>query len=121
MRWNVLKRKTHSHQGQGSPSVTSTGDARKSARLYLGDQPIVKPVQDRFDRWPFAQRIAETIARREDHSSLVVGIYGPWGDGKTSVLHLIEHALREYSQIVPVKFNPWLFRSQEVLLQSFFA
>jgi KAP family P-loop domain len=91
-----------------------------TSKFYSSDQPISSRTEDRFNRWPFAQRIAETIASREDVSSLVIGIYGPWGDGKTSVLRLMEEAFAEYDSIVPVHFNPWLFPSESQLVASFF-
>ncbi len=60
---------------------------------YAADQPIRTKEEDRFNRWPFAERIAQTLAARTDTSSLVVGLYGVWGDGKTSTLRLMEQAL----------------------------
>ncbi|SRR6266487_5816801 len=88
--------------------------------LYSSDQPINSKEEDRFNRWPFAQRIAETIALRSDPSSIVLGIYGVWGDGKTSALHLLEEASKSYKDIIIVRFNPWLFPSEEQLLRGFF-
>ena len=46
------------------------------AATYASDAPVQIESQDRFKRWPFAKRIAETIASRKDPSSIVVGIYG---------------------------------------------
>ena len=54
---------------------------------YHSDAPISDPTQDVFDRWPFARRIAETIAARTDDASLCIGIYGSWGEGKTTVYY----------------------------------
>src|SRR5579862_7526842 len=51
---------------------------------YADDAPITSPDEDRFSRAPFAERIAHVFATRRDSASLVVGIYGPWGDGKSS-------------------------------------
>src|SRR3989338_4239670 len=87
---------------------------------YFSDQPIETIANDRFKRWTFAKRIADTLAIRSDPSSVVVGVYGPWGDGKTSTLRLMELALREHGNTIPVRFNPWFFGSQEQLLQGFF-
>jgi len=91
-----------------------------SRRAYSADQPISGKAQDRFNRWPFAQRIAETIANSRDPSSLVIGLYGPWGDGKTSTLAMMEEALAERSDVVVFRFNPWQFGSPEQLLRGFF-
>jgi hypothetical protein len=88
---------------------------------YAADQPIRSREDDRFNRWPFAKRIAETLARREDASSLVLGIYGVWGDGKTSTLRLMEEALKEHADVVCVKFNPWHFESDVQLFRGFFG
>jgi hypothetical protein len=110
-------------------SVLSAQEAHQSpdgaegevAYSYSSDRPISKRDEDRFNRWPFAARIADTLATRHDPSSVVVGIYGPWGDGKTSVLHLMEEALAAHRHVVIVRFNPWLFESEDKLLRGFFG
>jgi predicted KAP-like P-loop ATPase len=89
-------------------------------RTYSTDQPIVGKDQDRFNRWPFAERIAATIARGRDPASLVIGLYGPWGDGKTSTLVMMEQALAQYPDVVVFRFNPWQFGGEEQLLRGFF-
>ncbi len=88
---------------------------------YSTDQPIRSSTEDRFGRAPFAKRIAETIANRPDVSSLVLGLYGAWGDGKTSVLYMIEERLRVEPNVVVVRFNPWHFTSEEQLIRGFFG
>ncbi len=88
---------------------------------YSSDQPISSRGEDRFNRWAFARRIADTLAGRKDAASIVIGLYGPWGDGKTSTLRLMEIALRDHAQVVVVRFNPWHFQSEDQLLRGFFA
>lgn len=87
---------------------------------YSSDHPIHDPVEDRFNRWPFAKRIADTLRDRKDPSSLVIGIYGAWGEGKTSVLNLIELELKDCDWVAVVRFNPWYFRSEAVLITGLF-
>ena len=87
---------------------------------YIPDGAVTDPNLDRFRRWPFAQRIAQTIAARNDPSCIVVGVYGAWGEGKTTVLNFIQRELQNLPTIVPVKFNPWRFGDEASLLRSFF-
>ncbi|MFI8730411.1 P-loop NTPase fold protein [Stutzerimonas kunmingensis] len=88
---------------------------------YFSDEPIASKAHDRFGRALFAARIAETIAKRRDPSSIVIGLFGPWGDGKTSVLKMMEESLVQYEQVVTIRFNPWHFPSEDALLRGFFA
>ncbi|MDO8557029.1 MAG: KAP family NTPase [Candidatus Jorgensenbacteria bacterium] len=90
-------------------------------RSYQPDRPIKVQKEDRFNRWPFAERIADTIGQSSDPSGLVIGIYGEWGDGKSSTLNLMSEALKKYDNVVLVKFNPWYFRSEAKLLEGFFS
>lgn len=88
---------------------------------YVSDAPVASREHDRLQRWPFAERIADTLATRSDPSSLVVGVYGRWGEGKTTVLQFIEQRLAEHDDVILVRFNPWLFTSDTDLFLSFFA
>lgn len=88
---------------------------------YIADQPIASKSEDRFNRASFATRIAETLATRSDPSSIVIGLYGPWGDGKTSVLGMMQEELKTHDEIIVVCFNPWHFQTEDLLLRGFFA
>jgi predicted KAP-like P-loop ATPase len=121
---NIFKRIFGPRIKISAPAPTSETQAAavpKDAGNYSPDQPIQSKSQDRFNRWPFSERIASTIAGRQDPSSIVIGIYGAWGDGKSSVLAMMEEALAEHDDIVRVRFNPWYFKSEEQVLRSFFS
>ncbi len=120
--WSWLKAKTNSARVT-TPAAEGAGREEEATveLTYSTDQPIQSAVNDRFARAPFAARIAETIASRKDRSSLVLGLYGQWGDGKTSVLHMIEEHLRQEARIVVIRFNPWHFTSEEQLIRGFFG
>lgn len=90
-------------------------------KTFVSDEPISSADQDRFNRAPFASRIAETIAHRPDPSSLAVGIFGPWGDGKTSVLKMMEEELLRHDHVIALHFNPWHFQSEDQLIRGLFA
>lgn len=74
---------------------------------FVTDAAVERPEQDRFRRWPFAQRVAQTIAQRRDPASLVVGIYGDWGEGKTSVLNFIPTIFRRLRRAVELELSPF--------------
>jgi predicted KAP-like P-loop ATPase len=88
--------------------------------MMFPDNPVLDPTLDKFNRFPFSQRIAEVISSRHDSSGIVIGIYGAWGEGKTTVFNFIETTLENDESIVCVRFNPWFFRDEEKLLLSFF-
>lgn len=87
---------------------------------YSSDSPIHDQDQDRFSRWNFSQRVAQVISKRSDPSSIVIGLYGIWGDGKTSVLNFIEKSLESDENVICIKFNPWRFGTEDELLTGFF-
>lgn len=87
---------------------------------YSADSPVIQKEDDRFSRWTFSERVAEVISKRSDPSSIVIGLYGVWGDGKTSVLNFIENALSEDENVICIKFNPWRFGTEDELLSGFF-
>jgi hypothetical protein len=83
------------------------------------DQPKYNSEEDRFQRYGFAGRVANIVMNNDLIKSLVIGIYGKWGEGKTSVINFIKKQLPQ--DVVIVNFNPWLFSSEEQLIHSFFS
>ena len=52
-----------------------------------------------------------------------IGLYAPWGDGKTSVINLLKeqiNACDDKNHILFVEFEPWKYQSQENLPLAFF-
>lgn len=84
------------------------------------DRPISSQQDDKFQRYEFAKRIANTIVERESEDCIVIGIYGAWGEGKTSVINFIETELKENENIIAIKFNPWRYNDENSLLIQFF-
>jgi len=87
---------------------------------FSTDKPISSKEEDRFQRYPFSERIAKTIIERESEDCITIGIYGAWGEGKTSVLNFIETELNKNEQIIIIKFNPWRYNDENSLLLQFF-
>ncbi|WP_338868475.1 P-loop NTPase fold protein [Spirosoma sp. SC4-14] len=82
------------------------------------DKPVADHSSDRFQRYNFAKRIAQTILARPQKDSLTIGLYGKWGEGKTSVIEFISRELEHKAVII--RFNPWQFAGERVLIMAFF-
>lgn len=87
---------------------------------YSSDAPVSTKDEDIFSRWKFSERVAQVIANRHDPSSIVIGLYGRWGDGKTSILNFIKESLDTNDNVICIKFNPWRFGTEDQLLMGFF-
>lgn len=88
---------------------------------YNTDKPVKQKEQDLFNRYKFAESIANSIKNNKNSDSVVYGISGAWGEGKTSLLNFIESELTtSYPNVLTIKFNPWRYKDESVLLQSLF-
>ena len=88
------------------------------------DEPIADSEHDALSRGKLAESIASKIISRDTESCMVVGISGPWGSGKSSLLNLIkEHideAAEEKTGILILRFNPWSYSTIDQLIAAFF-
>jgi predicted KAP-like P-loop ATPase len=83
------------------------------------DAPERDPARDLLGRVVFAERVAATLAGQSEMTSVVVGLYGPWGDGKTTLLRFIESRLRSDGHVLVVWFNPWFYKNEAQILEDF--
>lgn len=87
------------------------------------DRPIKSKNADRLDRARFSHDLARTIASWDGTDSIVVGLYGNWGSGKTSIKNMLIEALNNSIPNPPivVEFNPWRVSGFDQLSENFFA
>ncbi|PPL02279.1 KAP family P-loop NTPase fold protein [Parapedobacter indicus] len=83
------------------------------------DKPASLQSEDSFQRYEFAKRVASIAINEDQEKSLIIGLYGKWGEGKTTTLNFIQKELAE--DVVIVNFNPWLYTDEQQLLRSFFS
>lgn len=84
------------------------------------DNPIRSEKEDKLGRAPVARMLADEIRTLDASEGCVVGILGPWGSGKTSLVNLIAEELASPPSIAVLAFNPWFFSGTEALLETFF-
>ena len=84
------------------------------------DRPINSNSSDSFGRARFAEQLANTISQARLEDGFVIGLYSPWGYGKTSTLNMVEQYLESQGSIEMVKFNPWIFTDQQTMVVGLF-
>ena len=85
------------------------------------DLPITMSSEDKLNREMFAKSLANVLLQSSFPTSFTVGLYGAWGNGKTSLLNMvIEQVEHNSTNVVILKFNPWLCSDPNQLITQFF-
>jgi predicted KAP-like P-loop ATPase len=102
---------------------THSESAPEVEHPFSSDRPISSRTEDLLNRGSFAESLATAIHGWRQKDSLVIGLFGPWGEGKTSVKNLVVEAvgkLRKQSPPLIGDFNPWQWTGHEELAGAFF-
>lgn len=114
---------------------------------YDKDKPIVVCSEDLLDRQCFSQEFGKALYEYNGADGLVVGLYGKWGSGKTSVLNMakeeiyniidkkekkvISNSFKEFlsklfqfmhkhNKTEIIEFSPWNYSDKNNLISLFF-
>lgn len=97
-----------------------------STRYYESNEAINHPDNDGFYYNSYAEKIKETIKNSATTDEpLIFGIYGKWGEGKSSLMNLIFRHLEinkgdNQKGIIKFKFNAWRYSTEDKVLIEFF-
>jgi KAP-like P-loop domain-containing protein len=86
------------------------------------ERAIQSASEDALEREPFVRRLTSALIDEQTRKStgVVVGVTGPWGSGKSSILNLLrEHIKATYSDALVVSFDPWLISGRDDLIAAF--
>lgn len=90
------------------------------------DLPLKESEDDKLGRYLFATEIASGLVNsfKENNESIVLGINGTWGSGKSTLINFIIKEVERISteqkqEIIVLRFNPWMFSGQKELQTVF--
>ena len=89
--------------------------------MVYNDEPISDASADSFERVTFARKLASFICGIDPDSSIVIGVHGPWGSGKTSLINLALNEMSDASDITAIHFNPWGQLESDSVVKEFFC
>lgn len=98
---------------------------KDSKLVYIiSDSPEKESVEFGFDA--YARTLADLIANKENKTPLVIGIYGPWGAGKTTLMETVKRFLEGsdysdeelYRRCKTVWFQAWKYGKEEEILAA---
>lgn len=102
---------------------TEIGTGETTAITHISpDLPIQASREDRLNRRGFAAAISKVISNWRRRPSLVIGLFGEWGSGKSSIKNMVVESLesRPDKPVFVVEFSPWQISGHEMLVQTFF-
>lgn len=94
----------------------------KSREWINTDIPLGCQDEDQLGRRPFADRVAQRIAAAGAGPSIVFGLAGPWGSGKSSTLNMIRGLVeKNFSTTWTVtELTPWSATDAATLMDEFY-
>lgn len=92
---------------------------------YSVDQPINDKEDDLLGRKTFSEYLGKAIYEHDQKAGLVIGLYGKWGTGKTSVINMTENVIKKLAkkdknEPLIIKFAPWSYSDKDDLISLFF-
>ena len=92
---------------------------------YNSDKPIEYSEQDLLGRTTFSKQLGEAIYKYDGKDGLVLGVFGKWGTGKTSILNMVVNEINllsenEDNRPIIVNFSPWNYTDKDNLISLFF-
>ena len=95
-----------------------------NALFSLSDAPIKKAADDEFGREAYVRMLMSLIITSPNRrDARYIGVYGRWGDGKTSVWNLLKEQINCYdkgNRPICVEFSPWKYPESANIQMIFF-
>lgn len=92
----------------------------KPPELFSADKPIETRQEDLLGRRSFSEALASSISGWSGGESLVLALYGAWGNGKSSIKNMVLDTLSSEPTLSVVDFNPWQLANRPTLSAAFF-
>ncbi|WP_281631501.1 KAP family P-loop NTPase fold protein [Flavobacterium luteolum] len=94
--------------------------------LLLGDNPISDQGSDELEYHVTAEKLSRMLLLEQHKRSISIGLIGPWGNGKSSVIEMTKRSLEnsgpfKKNDLIVIHFLPYLNHSENDIINEFFT
>ena len=94
--------------------------------FLVSDDPISTSEQDQLNFRPIVGKLTTILLNDKHPKSISIGLIGPWGNGKSSVIQLVKNNIEISDQfikneIISIHFLPYLNHNESEIINEFFT
>lgn len=94
--------------------------------FLISDDPISATGQDQVNFSPIIEKLTAILLHDKHPKSISIGLVGPWGNGKSSLIQLVKNKIDESEQfekkeIISIHFLPYLNHNESEIINEFFT
>lgn len=98
--------------------VIKFNNQERALQQFIGDTPAEV---DLLGRDNIVDSLSQAVEGIDVSGSFVIGLYGDWGEGKTTILDMIEKNIKNTDKRTHViRFEPWYFKSIDSIIKNYF-
>lgn len=86
--------------------------------MNLSSDPIESSKDDLLNRKNTTDFILRLVTEN-DGKPLRLGLFGPWGSGKSSIIHILKKELFNKNENLFITFRPWVYSSEDDVINGF--
>jgi hypothetical protein len=86
----------------------------------IEDNPTLINETNNFKRQKLVERLIDVISKGQTEKAFSIGIIGPWGNGKSTILDTVYNHFASNDDIIKIKFHPFLNHNDQGVIDEFF-
>ncbi|GEM_PF-876088 len=93
--------------------------------FLINDNPINELINDKLEYYEVVKKLSSILINESHTKTISIGLIGPWGNGKSSVINLIEEEIKDSfkykeNDIISIHFLPYLNHKDDDIINEFF-
>ena len=91
---------------------------------FHNDDPISKSISDQLDYKPYVTNLTKILLEDSFDKSFSIALVGPWGNGKSSILNMVQDELNDKIDMqssIFIHFLPYLNHKEDDIINEFFV
>lgn len=95
---------------------------RLNTNQFISDDPVSKIEEDKLDSNKIANKLINILKNENHENSFTLGLVGPWGNGKSSVINFVKDYFNEKEEkdTIIIHFLPYLNHNENDIINEFF-